>query len=157
MKAVKAVWQRFWELPLLIKIIWALCLIGFLLNTHLLWLDLHGHSLLLRLHIGFWVLYGGQVIFILLKERMVFILSLVQAVIAMITTLDFTFVPPLRLVGEVIYMIHGQLSLDAMDVYKYVFVSACLTLELLKTFLLWWLIPSHKEQILAAASDGNNT
>ncbi|MBO7238418.1 MAG: hypothetical protein J6U96_03930, partial [Elusimicrobiaceae bacterium] len=124
---------------------WIFCCLGLVLNTIVIWRDLHGPGLLLRLHIGFWVLYAAQVVFILMRERMVFILSLLQAILALATNLDFTFVPPLRMIGQVIYMVHGQFSLDGMEVYKYVFVSACFTLELLKTFLLWWLIPSHKE------------
>ena len=140
-----ALWRRCCGLAFLLKIIWIFCCLGLVLNTIVIWRDLHGPGLLLRLHIGFWVLYAAQVVFILMRERMVFILSLLQAILALATNLDFTFVPPLRMIGQVIYMVHGQFSLDGMEVYKYVFVSACFTLELLKTFLLWWLIPSHKE------------
>ena len=147
---MKKLWRRFNELAFLLKIIWIFCLLGVILNTIMIWRDLHGPGLLLRLHIGFWVLYVGQVVFMLCRERMVFVLSLLQVWLAFVTNLDFTFVPPLRLVGEIIYTVHGQLSLDATEVYKYVFVSACFTLEMFKTFLLWWLIPSHKE--LAAAT-----
>ena len=151
MKAVKAVWRCFWTLPVLLKIIWCFCLLGFIFNIGAVWHDVHGHGILLRLHSGFLVLYGGQVVFMLCKERLVFILSLLQALLALMSNLDFTFVPALRVVGDILYMIHGQFSLDGMEVYKYVFVSACFTLELLKTFLIWWLLPSYKEKMAAAA------
>lgn len=147
---MKAIWYRFCELHFLLKIIWIFCLLGVLLNTVVVWRDLNGTGILLRLHISFLVVYVTQVVFILLKERMIWIISALQAVLALATNLDFTFVPALRLIGEIIYLVNGQLSLDGMEVYKYVFVSACFTLELLKTFLIWWLIPSNKKRVSAA-------
>lgn len=140
---MKAVWQRFWQLHFLLKIIWIFCFLGFLFNTQAIWRDLHGNGILIRLHIGFWLLYTGQVVFILLRERMVFILSLLQALLALETSLDFTFVPLNRLLGQLLVLIHGTLSIDAMETYKYMFVSICFTLELLKTFFLWELLPSR--------------
>ena len=138
-----SVWRRFWQLHFLLKIIWIFCFLGFLLNTLTIWRDLHGNGGLFRLHIGFWLLYTGQVVFILLRERMVFVLSLLQAILAIVTSLDFTFVPLNQLLGQLFVGVHGTLSIDAMEVYKYIFVSACFTLELLKTFLLWALLPGY--------------
>ena len=135
---MKLIWNRFYALHFLLKIIWLFCLIGLLVNSVLLWRDLQQGGVLFRLHIGFWLLYMGQVVFILWGERTVFWLSLLQTILAFMTNLDFTFVPALRIVGR-IFLAFGKVSIDGMEVYKYVFVSACFTLELLKTFLLWQL------------------
>jgi len=137
---MKALWRRFSELAFLLKIIWIFCFLGAVINVVLIGRDFSRGSVLLRLHLAFLVLYVGQVGFILLRERMVFVLSLLQALVALWTNLDFTAVPVLRIVGTLLVMIKGQLSVDQLEVYKYVFVSLCFTLELLKTALLWILL-----------------
>lgn len=142
---MRAAWQRFCELHFLLKIIWIFCLLGCLFNTAAIWRDLHGSGILLRLHIGFWLLYTGQVIFILLRERMVFVLSLLQAVLALATSLDFSFVPLNRVIAQLFFTVYGTLSIDAAEVYKYIFVSACFTLEVLKSFLLWALLAREED------------
>ena len=140
-------WCRaFAELNYWLKIIWIFCCAGAFINLLLICRDLANGGILLRLHIGFFILYIGQVVFILLKERMVFVLSLLQALLAFVSNLDFTFVPVVRVAGHLIYSVSGGLSLEALDVYKYVLVSFCLTAELLKTWLLYDLIPSAKKQ-----------
>ncbi len=138
--------RRFLVLPFLLKIIWIFCLLGVILNLVFIGRDLRGDGILLRLHIGFFILYAGQVVFILLKERMVFVLSLLQALLAFITNLDFTFVPVGRIVGYLVYGFYGAFTVEAMEVYKYVFVSFCLTLELLKTWFLFALLPAPKKK-----------
>ena len=143
---MRRLWRRFWALDFLIKLIWVFCFFGFLFNLVYVIYDLRHDGLLLRLHLGFLILYLGQTVFILLKERMVCVLSLLQAVIALVTNIDFTFVPLLRAIGQVVYWLTGPFSLEDMQVYKYVFTSACLTLELLKTYLLFALLPAPKKK-----------
>ncbi len=138
---IKAWWQRFAGLDFCLKLIWLFCLIGATLNLVFICRDISSGGVLLRLHIGFFILYAGQVVFIVVKERLVFVLSLLQALVAFATNADFTFVPVLRLLGRIVYVANGGFSVEALEVYKYVFVSACFTLELLKTYLLWALIP----------------
>ena len=141
---MRACWRRFCALDFLLKIIWIFCLLGLFIDTWLIARDLQYNRILLQLHIGFWVLYAGQVVFILLHERMVFILSLLQAFLALWTSLDLTFVPAVRILGGVVVLFHGPLTLDQMEVYKYIFVSFCFTLELLKTALLWLLLSTRQ-------------
>ena len=120
---MRAAWRNFCELHFLLKIIWIFCALGLLLNSWAIVQDLRGPGVLLQLHVGFWILYAGQVVFILQHERIVFVLSLLQLILAFYTNLDFTFVPPLRLVGEVVYMLGGPFSLAGMENYKYIFVQ----------------------------------
>ena len=138
--------KRFWALHWIVKIIWVFCLLGMLLNVAFIMRDMQSQGVLMRLHIGFFILYAGQVVFILWGERMVCVLSLVQAMAAFLTNLDFTFVPFLRVFGNMIYGISGGFSLQGMEVYKYVFVSLAFTVELFKTWCLWELIPRRNSE-----------
>ena len=137
---------RFLSFPFWLKIIWIFCLLGVCCNSILLWRDWTTGGSLWRLHVGFWVLYAGQVVFILAGERWVFVISLVQAVLGFGTSLDLTFVPVLRFIGRMIYEFKGGLTLEEQEVYKYVFVSLAFTLEMLKTYLLFALIPPYQRK-----------
>lgn len=131
----------FWRLSVWLKVILFFCLFGALVNFVLVCEDWVSGGILLRLHLGFFILYAGQVVFIMLRERFVFILSLLQAVLALWTNADFTFAPVLRLLGRVYYLSH-QMSVQEISVYKYVFISLAFTLELFKTYLIFYLTPS---------------
>jgi len=146
--------RRFLLFPFLLKIILIFCFLGALLNLVYIARDLQGNGVLFRLHIGFFILYAGQVVFIFLRERMVFVLSLLQALLAFVTNLDFTFVPLGRILGQLVYGICGGFTVEAMEVYKYVFVSFCLTLELLKTWFLFALLPAPKKKKLPLKTEG---
>ena len=137
---IYALSRRFFALNRWVKIIWLFCLLGAIIDLVCVINDLRQGGVLLRLHVGFLILYVGQVVFILCRERWVAVLSLLQAVMAFLTNLDFTFVPALRLIGEAIYLVHGEFSVRGLEVYKYVFVSAVFTLEILKTYFLWSLL-----------------
>ena len=139
---IKSIWKRFLWLDFRLKLVLLFCLFGLFLNTLFLCRDVQYGGVLLRLHAGFWVLYAGQVVFIMLRERMVFVLSLLQTVLAFLTSADFTFVPVLRVLGYTVHAAMGGFTLEDMEVYKYVFMSAALTLELLKTAWLWLLLPA---------------
>ncbi len=135
--------QKRWKaLDFWLKVIWVFCLLGALLNLLYVCRDLLTGGVLLRLHIGFLLLYAGQAVFILMKERMVFVLSLLQAVLAFLTNADFTFVPLLKPLGRLVYMALGGFTVEQIEMYKYTFLSACFTLELLKTAWLFLLLPA---------------
>ncbi len=138
--------KRFLSLHWIVKIIWVFCALGMLLNTVFLVRDMDLHGVLLRLHLGFFILYAGQTVIILWQERMVAVISLLQAVMALLTNLDFTFIPFLRIFGDILYGVCGGFSLEGMEVYKYVFVSLAFTLELLKTWYLWDLLPHEQPE-----------
>ena len=62
------VWKRFVALPIWLKIIWILCLCGLIINMIALTRDVRSGAILLRLHLGFFILYAGQLVFMLLGE-----------------------------------------------------------------------------------------
>lgn len=138
--------RRWKEMDFWLKFIWVFCLLGTLMNLLYICRDLLTGGVLLRLHVGFLLLYAGQAVFILMKERLVFVLSLLQAVLAFLTNADFTFVPLLKPLGRLLYIAAGGFTVEQIEMYKYTFMSACFTLELLKTAWLFLLLPAPSKK-----------
>lgn len=136
--------KHYFALNIWVKIIFFFCLFGAFVNFFLVWRDIAANGILLRLHAGFLVLYVSQVVFILLHERYVSVLAALQGVLALLTNADFTFVPLLRGVGQFYYLANPVPSVEAMTVYKYVFVSAAFTLQLLSAYALFSLLPKYE-------------
>ena len=135
---------RFVALSIWIKVIFAFCLLGALFNGVSLVRDIAQNGVLLRLHVGFFILYVGQLVFILLEERQVWLLAALQGVLALLTSADFTFIPLVRVVGNIIYFLYPEPSLAYVNVYRYVLVSVSFTLQMLSAFMLFALLPSSK-------------
>ena len=133
--------NRFFSLNIWVKIIWWFCLFGSCVSSLLVARDLISGGILLQLHAGFWVLYVSQVVFILLKERYVWVLAALQGVLALLTNADFTFVPLLRVLGGIYAAVGPELSVEGLTVYKYVFTSAAFTLQMLSAYALFSLLP----------------
>ncbi len=133
--------SSFMRLNIWLKVIFIFCLFGALVNFVLLWEDVLSGGILLRLHLGFLILYAGQAVFILLRERFVFVLALLQALLALWSNADFTFTPLIRMLGRLYYVSH-QMTVQELSVYKYVFISLSFTLELFKAYLIFYLLPA---------------
>ena len=132
---------RFLNLNVWVQIVFCLCLVGALTNTVLVARDIFNDGILLRLHLGFLILYAGQVVFILLEERQVWALAVLQGVMALLTNADFTCMPLVRFVGNIIYTLWPEPSLEYMKVYRYLMTSSAFTLQLLSAFILFSLLP----------------
>ena len=132
---------RFLNLNVWVQIVFCLCMVGALTNTVLVARDIFNDGILLRLHIGFLILYAGQVVFILLGERQVWALAVLQGVMALLTNADFTCMPLVRFVGNIIYTLWPEPSLEYMKVYRYLMTSSAFTLQLLSAFILFSLLP----------------
>lgn len=132
---------RFLNLNVWVQIVFCLCLVGALTNTVLVVRDIFNDGILLRLHLGFLILYVGQVVFILLGERQVWALAVLQGVMALLTNADFTCMPLVRFVGNIIYTLWPEPSLEYMKVYRYLMTSSAFTLQLLSAFILFSLLP----------------
>lgn len=128
--------QRFIQFPLFIQLIWLLCVIGMLTNIWLIGRDLLTNSVLFRLHLGYCILYVGQVCFILVQEKYVSLLTILQGIIALLTTVDFIFTPLLQAVGHTYYWAFS-LSVESLKIYQYVFVSLAFTLQMASAAYLW--------------------
>lgn len=135
--------KRFSRFNFWVKVIFFFCLFGVLVNTYLLCKDIRTDGVLFRLHAGFWVLYLSQAVFILLQERYVAVLAVVQGLLALFTNADFTFVPLLQVLSRFYFAVHPTPSLEAIAVYKYVFISLAFTLQMLGAYTLFSLIPKY--------------
>lgn len=130
-------WQRWiFSFPLFVWLFLVLCVLGLLANLLFIVRDLSFSPVFLRLHIGFGLLYLFQIIFILLREKWVCILTLLQGILALLTTNDFVFVPVLRFLGQLCYLFTVP-TVGAMAIYKYVVVSLAFTLQLFSAYALF--------------------
>lgn len=127
---------RFLSFPFFVQVIWVLCLVGMCTNAVVLGRDIFIGGILWRLHFGFLLLYAGQTVFILAKEKYVVLLTILQAIIALLTTFDFIFVPLLQPLGYVYYQVCSP-GVEALKVYQYVFVSLAFTLQMASVAYLW--------------------
>lgn len=146
--------KRFLSLNVWVKLILFFCLLGTFVNIVLVCRDISSGGILLRLHAGFLLLYASQSAFIMLHERYVCVLAVLQGVLALITNADFTFAPLARVLGQIYYIVSPEPSLEAIKVYKYVFISLCFTLQLLGAYALFTLLPKYtpkKKEITQAA------
>jgi len=135
--------KRFLSLNVWVKLILFFCLLGTFVNIVLVCRDISSGGILLRLHAGFLLLYASQAAFIMLHERYVCVLAVLQGVLALITNADFTFAPLARVLGQIYYIVSPEPSLEAIKVYKYVFISLCFTLQLLGAYALFTLLPKY--------------
>ena len=139
------------DLNIWVKAVFLFCLIGLLSNAVLVWRDMAYDGILLRLHLGFLILYAGQIAFILLGERQVWALAALQGVLALLTNADFTFFPLVRFLGNVIYSVWPEPSLEYTKVYQYILISLAFTLQMLSAFILFSLLPRTSKQKPAAS------
>jgi len=128
--------RRFAYFPLFIQLITLFCVLGVFINAWLIWRDLLTDPVLFRLHLGYFILYVGQFVFILLEEKYVCALTILQGIIALLTTVDFIFTPLLQLLGHTYYWLFSP-SVEALKVYQYVFVSLAFTLQMASAAYLW--------------------
>lgn len=144
--------KRFFSLNVWVKAVFFFCLLGSFTNLILLWRDISAGGILFRLHAGFFILYVSQAVFILLHERYAGVLTVLQGLLALLTTADFMFAPLVRALGQCYYILVPNPSVEAMTVYKYVFVSLCFTLQMLAAYVLFALLPKYKKKTPQAAA-----
>lgn len=148
--------KRYFALNIWVKIIFFFCLFGAFVNFFLLGRDIFAHGVLWRLHSGFFLLYISQAVFILLQERYVCILTVLQGVLALWTNADFTFVPLLRLLGNFYYLVNPVPSVESLKTYAYVSASAAFTLQMLSAYALFSLLPRYESKQKEQTADLEN-
>lgn len=128
--------KNFVKFPFFVQLVWLLCVIGALTNAVLLMRDVTDGGLLFRLHLAYFILYAAQVFFILAREKWVALLIVLQGIIALLTTVDFIFVPLLQVAGRVYYWVFRP-TVEQLKVYQYVFTSVAFTLQMACAVYLW--------------------
>lgn len=131
-----SLWKRYTEFSFFTQLVLVLCALGALVDCLLITQDLSSNGLLLRLHLGFLVLYIFQIMFIFWHEKYVCVLTVLQGILALLTNADFIFVPLLRVFGS-LYYATGTPSVEGLKVYKYIFVSLAFTLQLFTAYVLF--------------------
>ena len=137
---------HFSELNNWVKLILGFCALGVLSNTILLARDIASGGVLFRLHAGFLLLYTAQVIFILVPERMVCVLTVLQGVLALLLNADFTFMPLVRILWRCLFLMQIDMPLEYAQAYRYLVVSSAFTLQMLSAFALFTLLPKNKSK-----------
>lgn len=135
--------KRFFGLNVWVKVIFFFCLLGTFANIFLVCRDLSSSGVLLRLHAGFLILYAAQASFILAHERYVCVLTVLQGFLALLTSADFMFAPLVRVLGRFYYLVIPSPSVEALTVYRYVFISLCFTFQMLASYALFSLLPKY--------------
>ncbi len=138
---MKSFLERFSNLNIWVKIVFWFCLLGGLVNVAFIAKDITQGGILLRLHMGFCVLYFSQVVFILLEERLVGVLAVLQGLLALLTSADFTFMPLVRVVVNLVSGLLPEPSLESVKVFRYLLVSMSFTLQMLSAYILFSLLP----------------
>ena len=133
---MKNIWRRFCSFSLFVQMFICFCLLGLLINSVFIYRDLNQGGVLLRLHLGFSVLYLTQIVFIFLHEKWVCVLTVLQGILALFTTADFVFVPLLRVLGQ-FYFVFFYPTIERMKIYKYVFISLAFTLQMFSAYVLF--------------------
>ncbi len=149
---MEIVLKRWFSLNIWLKVIALLCLIGGITNGMLLVNDIAQDGVLFRLHLGFFILYIAQIVFILLNERLVFVLAVLQGIMALMTSADFTFVPVVRVIGRLIYQLTTP-TIESEKVYKYVLISASFSLQMLSAYAEFSLLPKPKKPAVSPSED----
>lgn len=133
---MKAFLERFSSFSLLVQVLWLFCFFGMLTEACWTCQDFIAQRLLWRLHLGFFILYASQVGLILLKEKWVCVLTVLQGILALFTTANFIFSPVLRFVGGAYFIITIP-TIEGLKVYQYVAVSLAFTLQLFSAYVLF--------------------
>lgn len=133
---MRFLWNRFFSFSLFVQVFIAFCLLGVITNFCWLYQDFASHSLLWRLHAGFFILYAAQVVFIFLKEKWVCILTFLQGFLALFTTANFIFTPLLRFLGGGYFLFYVP-TVQGIKVYQYIFLSLAFTLQMFSAYALY--------------------
>ena len=134
--------KRLWKTPVFLRLIAFFCFLGALADFGLLCRDFLTDASLWRLHAAFLILYIGQLFFILLQERYVSILTVLQGFFALRTAADFIFTPLLQ-VFALLYWMTGP-TLESQEAYEYIFVSAAFTLQMASAAYIWFYFKKSK-------------
>ena len=93
------------------------------------------------------IIYLAQFIFILMKHHKVWFVSILQIFFCLYLYQDFTFMPIVVLVRDTIYEMFPNIDYGKVYAIGFACFSAQLTLEMLKTYMLYVYFPKPKKKI----------
>ena len=146
MKIIKYLRAVYWP----IYVILFFCLAGLYRNIYQISIFGFDYSgMATKVLLAMTVIYASQIILILMRERKVWVISLMQAAFCIYVYEDFTFLPVTALVKNILWVYFPEMDYGWVKFINTAAASAMLTLEILKTYILFALtqeLPRGKKQ-----------
>ncbi len=136
--------KRFSRLNVYLKIIVVFCLIGMFYNAFSLW-KYSGHFNYIKIYFGFFIIYLMQVILILLRDQRAALFSLMQCFFAFFAVSEYTFFYFFKPIFNFIKYLDTVLEINYFVDLRYTLVSIVLSLEFLKTMLMYDFLKHEKK------------
>lgn len=140
----------------IIYFILTFCLFGLIRNLIILkYLQFDYRYFNTKICVAMAVIYLVQILLILLRQRIVALISLIQALFGLFVFRDFTFLPLINLLVWLKNFLFPNLSYGWEYFLSFAFISLMLCLELIKTYLLYVLtdqLPKHKQKTSTEAA-----
>lgn len=134
MKIIKYLRAIYWP----IYVILFFCLAGFWRNIYQISIFGFDYSgMATKVLLAMTVIYASQIALILMRERKVWVISLMQAAFCIYVYEDFTFLPAAALVKNILWRFFPQMDYGWVKFMNTTAVSALLSLEILKTYILF--------------------
>ena len=134
------------KLNVYLKIILFFCLIGFGKNVYLLFTQGGAVADGYRLFGGFALIFFSQVLFLALRDRRAALFSAAQCFFAVFLYEDFTFLPVIKPVFTGIMWWRPEITFEQITSLQYIMTALLLSLELLKTALIYDFLTAVKHE-----------
>lgn len=140
----------FGKIDVCIYIILIFCVLGFLRNFFALkYFDFNFAYYNTKLFFAMFMIYLAQICLILLRQRIVFLISLIQIFFCFFVYRDFTFLPIANIIISIKNVFAGDISYGWEYFISFTLTSLLVSLEIIKTYLLYVLtdqLPSKKKK-----------
>jgi len=134
---VKKLIQNFKKLNIYLKIILFFTVIGFGKNVYLFFTQgadvIDGY----RLYGGFALIFGSQILFLLLRDWRASIFSAAQCFFALFLYEDFTFLPVVKPIFYFFMYAIPDVNFEQISSLQYIMTALLFSLEVLKTYLIY--------------------
>jgi len=134
---VKKILLNLKKLNIYLKIILFFCLIGFGKNVYMFFAQGPGTVDGYRLFGGFALIFFSQILFLALRDRRAALFSAAQCFFAVFLYEDFTFLPVVKPVFYFLMYAIPNISFERIYDLQYIMTALLLSLELLKTYLIY--------------------
>jgi len=145
---VKKLIQNFKKLNIYLKIILFFCVIGFGRNAYLFFTQGADVADGYRLYGGFALIFGSQIVFLMLRDWRAAIFSAAQCFFALFLYEDFTFLPVVKPIFYFFMYAVPDINFEQISFLQYVMTALLFSLEVLKTFLIYdfLTVPKHAKK-----------
>ncbi len=121
------------------------CLCGCIRNILMLkYVGLNYSYFITKVCVAMFMLYFGQSVLILLRQRVVWILSLIQCFFCLFVYKDFTFLPIVNIFNSIRNFFFADLSYGEEYFIGFACLSFLFCMEIIKTYLLYALTDQSK-------------